>query len=910
MKKIISAFVVLLSTLLAYAQPNGYLQSKDTSIFIFNENDYGIVAKNRVVVTGVFRNWSQDMDDQHWQLQRQTQRVWTLKIYNPNFEIIKPGMAFKYRIDDGKWIDPPKGADNTDGGNLIFMKGVEPLALKATLAGDNKIEVSLTGLPKSTLLTIYDFVLTNARNEKIELNNSNGSSDTIRTVAAKDKGNITFNLLSKGTTDKRRVYYLEIPKLKLKTLCTYDGWFKKLRSFKALGANISNDSTLTMFRVFAPRAMQVKLYLYQANTDTVPFSIIDMQIDKEGVWETSVIGNLAGTWYDYTVHGSDDPGNSFYETNPVHVSDPYARVSDDSFGKCMVAYKTKPATPLRKGRPRLEQVIAYEVHVQDFTDLLPIDNKLQGTIAGMAVSGLKNSKGESIGFDHLVKLGINTVHLMPVQEMLHWPKDEWEKAFSKDPYMIEQGVATENYDWGYRTSHSFAIESRYRIKGTKPGDERIQFRDVVQKFHDKNIAVIVDFVFNHTAENMDGRNYLFHFNAFDKQYYYRTKNLNHIGEYGNETKSENRYMTQRWIIDQCKHFIEEFGVDGFRIDLAGQTDKETLLALKEALPKDIIIYGEPWIDSNDPDYNKNPNWHWYKADAPICYFNDDTRNAYKGPVFELNDKLKHRGWAGGNLDERDNVIKGLSCSFSTQKNINSAINYLDIHDNYALADQFATTDFDGRFGVDEANYKIAATLLFTTPGPIVLHGGSEFMRSKGHAPLKEVVKEIPSGKIYFHGKRDTYNMRTANQFVWENIGTNKTSGNIPGKPYQNSNFKNMLEYWKGLMQLRTTVLQPVIDSLTHLNNNKNKISITNTPEYIQFITPDNKALLGYCIGGKILVLINNDDKANTFDLKQLNLSGKWKQVANINEVNVKGLMANQSFNETLAPVSLNIWVKE
>jgi pullulanase/glycogen debranching enzyme len=325
--------------------------------------------------------------------------------------------------------------------------------------------------------------------------------------------------------------------------------------------------------------------------------------------------------------------------------------------------------------------------------------------------------------------------------MLHWPKDEWETAFANDKYMQEQGVAEENYDWGYRTSHSFAIETRYRQKGTKPGDERTQFRDLVQAYHDKGIAVIVDFVFNHTAENMDGRNYLFHFNAIDKQYYYRTKDLEHIGAYGNETKSENRYMTQRWIIDQCKHFINEFGIDGFRIDLAGQTDKQTLHKLKEELPKDIIIYGEPWIDSNDPDYNKNPEWHWYKQDAPICYFNDDTRNTYKGPVFELTDKKKHRGWAGGDWGLRKDVIKALSCTFPTQKNINSGINYLDIHDNFALADQFGKFDFDGRFGVDENRYKIAAALLFTTPGPIVLHGGTEIMRSKGLAPLREIEKE-------------------------------------------------------------------------------------------------------------------------------------------------------------------------
>jgi pullulanase/glycogen debranching enzyme len=529
----------------------------------------------------------------------------------------------------------------------------------------------------------------------------------------------------------------------------------------------------------------------------------------------------------------------------------------------------------------------------------------------MTIPKLKNKRGESIGFDYLCNLGINTVHLMPVQEMLHWPKDEWENTFKNDPYMIEQGVARENYDWGYRTSHSFAIETRYRKTGSEPGSEREQFRDLVAAFHQKGIAVIVDFVFNHTAENMDGRNYLFHFNAFDKQYYYRTKNLEHIGAYGNETKSENRYMTQRWIIDQCKHFIEEFGVDGFRIDLAGQTDKQTLLRLKQELPSDIIIYGEPWIDSNDPEYNKNPDWHWYKEDAPICYFNDDTRNTYKGPVFELNSKEKDRGWAGGNEALREDVKRALTCSFPGQHTINSGINYLDIHDNFALADQFATYDFDGRFGVDEINYKIAATLLFTTPGPIVLHGGSEFMRSKGMAPLMEVEKEIPSGKIYFHGKRDTYNMRSANQFVWDNVGLvqiNKKIG-APSKaiPYTNADYKGMQAYWKGLIELRKRYL------LT-LPAYQENTGVTPVSAF-KFIEPKYESLLGYKIHDKVLVLLNTGKLSLEIEVSLA--AGKWKLVGNSNAIALDAGFAqyHQSMNGgvkklLLEPNSIQIWVKD
>ena len=935
MKSVFYLIIIVLSNIASMAQPNGYEHKGDTTAFIFNEKDYYISIKNKVIITGSFRNWSQDMDDKKWFLINQGNGIWNIKIYNPNFEIIKPSSAFKFRIDEGKWLDPPVGASNTDGGNLIFMKGIEPLGLKATLIDNNNIEVTLSGLPKNESFSESDFILTNANNEKIEIegtsfNIKDNDFDTNNyTIKLKEDGVIKVIYSTKTAIDKRRVYYIEIPKFKLKTLCTYDGWFKNLKSEKELGANVSADYKQTTFRVFAPRATMVKLYLYKPIDESdkdifyskTPYSTIDMQVDEQGVWETMVNENLEGVWYDYTVHGFKDPGNLFYETNPVHISDPYARVTDDGFGACMVTPKTVPASALTNGRPRLEQVMAYEVHVQDFTDLLPVSNDLKGTIAGMGVSGLTNSKGYAIGFDHLVNLGINTVHLMPVQEMLNWPKDEWKKAFSKDKYMIEQGIANETYDWGYRTSHSFAIESRYRQKGTMPGDERKQFRDVIQKFHDKNIAVIVDFVFNHTADNLDAKNYLYHFNAFDKQYYYRTKNLEHIGEYGNETKSENRYMTQRWIIDQCKHFIEEFGVDGFRIDLAGQTDKETLLAIKAALPADIIIYGEPWIDSNDPEYNKNPNWHWYKDSAPICYFNDDTRNAYKGPVFELSDKKKHRGWAGGNFEERENVLKGLSCTFPPQKNINSAINYLDIHDNFALADQFGTTNFDGRFGVDEYNYKIAATLLFTTPGPIVMHGGSEFMRSKGLAPLKEIVKEIPSGKIYFHGKRDTYNMRAANQFVWENIGKNAEENNVKSNskeiPYQNSNFKNMLAYWQGLMLLRTQILQPLIDALPAKNTNNleslSKRFVTPsayTSEFIQFILPENKAMLGYMIGNKILVLINNDNKPNSFDARKMNLKGRWKLIANSNEINLDGISQKTLIGNPIRANGICIWLNE
>jgi pullulanase/glycogen debranching enzyme len=596
-----------------------------------------------------------------------------------------------------------------------------------------------------------------------------------------------------------------------------------------------------------------------------------MEKDNVGVWEAFLDGDLHGTYYDFTVHGPDDPGNYFFETHPVHISDPYARVNVDAFGRSRVWRRTTPATPLENGIPPMKDVVAYEVHVQDFTDLLPIADDLKGTIAAMTVPGLTNSRGEKIGFDYLLDLGINVVHLMPVQEFLHYPDSVWREAFEDDPYMIEQGVNLENYQWGYRTTHAFAVETKFRRKGTEHGAQRDQFRDLVQAFHNHGIAVIVDFVFNHTGENMDGQHFLLNFNVLDQEYYYRTVytpegTVEHIGAFGNETKSEDRPMVQRWIIDQCLHFIEEFGVDGFRIDLAGQTDEQTLRALRAAIGPDKIVYGEPWIGSNDPRYEANADWDWYKVDSPITFFQDDTRNAIQGPPSGPKNKLTDRGWAGGKANERHNLKCAILNCFPEEKHPDRGINYIDIHDDWTLADRFASMDWDGRFGIDEGPYRLAATLLLTSLGPIVLHGGSEMIRSKGSAPLVELVKKHAMGATYVHGKRDTYNLRNANHFIWENLGRTKADPGI------HNDYSEMMRYWRGLIRFRLS------DAGAPL-----RIGESPRADYITWVEPNDEHLLGYIIADSILVLANSSRASHVIHDIPLP-EGHWTLIGNGREV--------------------------
>ncbi len=869
---------------------SGYKQNGETAIFIFDPAVYNI-NPDKIMLEGSMRNWEHNMNDPKWELSKETDgSLWLLKMNNPGMSIIPAGSAFKFRINGGEWLEPAADAPNVISGNLIFAHELKKMAVNAEIVSAKDIRLIFPDKRPQYLYDISQYTLTRY----------DGTELPVERIIYIKPGELC--IVPATDIDIRRLHYLEVKYLSKKVTVTYDGWFRLLYSDKELGANYDPELNATIIRLFAPRADSVFVFLYK-KPNNASYKKIKMQAASDGIWEGKLKDNKNGLYYEFCAYGPDEPGNTLSDAdNEIHFSDPWGRVSVDSHGPCRIWPKVKPASPLKNGIPKMEDVIAYEVHIQDFTRYLPVADSLKGTFKAFSQPGLKNSAGEKVGFDHLIELGINTVHLMPVQEYLHFPDTDWQKAFAKDPYMIEQGINRENYQWGYRTSHAFAIESRYRVKGTEWGAQNEQFRDLVQAFHDQDIAVIVDLVFNHTAELMDSRRYYFNFLAMDIPYFYRTdQNLDIIGAYGTETKSEERPMMQRWIIEQCTNLINQFGIDGFRIDLAGLTDEQTLRALREAVGPDIIIYGEPWIGSNDPEFEANPDWDWYKEDSPITFFQDDSRNAFKGTTDNPVSKETNRGFAGGS-GNREEVKKALSAGFPEDKNSISGINYLDIHDNWALADRFASRNWDGRLGVDEAAFKIVATLLFTSTGPIVLHGGTELMRSKGRAPLKEVVKYLNGKPLHFHGKRDTYNLAEANAFIWENKGRN-----IGGMPEIYCNYKNMFDFWKGLAALRKSKYGEVF-----------RIADKPAKDYYKWFKTENKKLLGYLVDNKIFILINTDKKLGNF--KDISLpAGDWQKIADIDKINISEgikegkyikLNGSKKLSVELDKESLMIWVKK
>lgn len=887
--------LVLAQTLPDAARTSGYAETEGGGIvLVFDSAVYDVVVPPEgVVVTGGFRGWTHDLADPVWKLAPRADLpgVYTLEVADIRAAGIGPRVPFKFRLGNGTWLDAPRGASNVQGTDLLFFPDGEAVRFRAELRGPSAVWATVEGTERSLQPGGY------------RLTRADGSEVAIAEVLPHTAE--TTLIVPAEPLDVRGVHYLFLAGGEqdgLRTLVRRDGLFRTMYSHKTLGAEVRPDGSATDIRVFAPRAERVVLYLYDdPDASYDEGRTREMAMDADGVWEVTLGGDGHGTYYDFRVYGgalASEPGNHFWETTGVHVGDPYARVSMDTWGKGRIWRATEPSPGVAGGRPAMEDVVAYEVHVQDFTDLLPVDASEQGTIPAFHRAGLTNKHGQPIGFDYLVDLGVNVVHLMPVQEYLHYSDDEWTAAFGDDEFAQSMGIADENYQWGYRTTYAFAVEARFRPRSSEPGSERELFRDLVRAFHESGIAVIIDIVPNHTGENMDGRFMVFNFNGLDMPYYYRTSDdLEHIGPFGNEVKTEERPMTQRWVIDQAKHWVDEFGVDGFRIDLAGQIDEQTLIKFMEEMPEDVIVYGEPWIDVSDPDVLAEEDWDWYKIDSPIPFFQDAARNTLKGPTSFPSDKLKDRGFAGGDTSLRADAMTALQNHYADEAaSPNQGVQYLDIHDNWALPDRFARAQENGLLGVDEGALRIGAALLMTSLGPLVINGGTEMLRSKGLAPHDEFVRQTATGPIYFKGRDDTYNLRAPNRYLWDSLGD---------PDYSAGDVSAMRDFWRELIRLRMSPSGEVFRVPERV------------PEgYYAFTTPTDPALLGYVVDERVAVALNVSDTPATLSGFELP-AGSWRLVAESDDTrgiaDVGGIGARVSggtHRVELPAWGLRIWVRE
>lgn len=474
-------------------------------------------------------------------------------------------------------------------------------------------------------------------------------------------------------------------------------------SSQPLGALYS--PTQTTFRVWAPTADKVTLNLYQSPAGGDAKRVLMNKLE-DGCWETVIEGDQLGMYYTYSAEGED----ARFDANR-ELLDPYAKSVTNHDGRSIVVHDETPVAD-RPDFPISEAVI-YEMHIRDFT--IDPDSGIQrrGKYLGLTErdTHLTGRQDIATGLEHLVELGVNVVQLLPLGEF-HNQKSE------------------DQYGWGYDVVHHFSPEGWY---ATERFDARrvSEVKRMVDALHRLGIRVTLDVVFNHTFEAID-RGRVYSFDGLVPGYYYRLKQ---DGSYwngsgvGNEFRTE-APMVRRYILDCLKHWVTEYKIDGFRFDLMGLIDRETVRQIAgelRAIDPNLLIYGEPWAGGSTPI---EITWKGTQRGQGWSVFNDHYRDALKGNVFNA----RETGFAqsGHHVHGVKQGIRGAIDDFSDSPL--EAINYVECHDNHTLWDRLKISTIDDARITDadrRAMDKLAAAAVFTSQGVPFIQAGQEFLRTKG-----------------------------------------------------------------------------------------------------------------------------------------------------------------------------------
>ena len=459
-------------------------------------------------------------------------------------------------------------------------------------------------------------------------------------------------------------------------------------------------------------AQQVKLRIYKDGLGGKPVKTINMKRDKSGstMWQASVKGDLKGKFYTFDVKYD---GKFRGECPGIWAT---AVGVNGKRGAIVDMEKTNPQGWDADKRPAIaaKDLILYEMHHRDFS----IDESGDFTYKGKFLA-----LTEPRAINHLKALGVNAVHILPSFDYA-----------SVDETRLDQP----QYNWGYDPVNYNVPEGGYSTDPYKPEVRISEFKQMVQALHKAGIKVILDVVYNHTW-NIDGSN----FQLTRPDYFYR-KNAD--GTYsngsgcGNETASEREGMRQ-FMIESVKYWVDEYHIDGFRFDLMGVHDIETMNAIRNAVPQDIFIYGEGW-SAGSCAYSGDLAVKANTSKMPgIAAFSDEMRDALRGP-WDSNSKAAFLGGVKGNEESIKFGIVGAiqhpGVDYS-QVNYSKApyateptqmIAYVSCHDDMCLVDRLKASvkgiTIDELIRLD----LMAQTVVMTSQGVPFLLSGEEMLRDK------------------------------------------------------------------------------------------------------------------------------------------------------------------------------------
>lgn len=501
-----------------------------------------------------------------------------------------------------------------------------------------------------------------------------------------------------------------------------------------------DNPTLTKFKVWAPTSKSVTLKVYNTGdyeTDLTPLYTYSMTKGNNGVFQYTVNEDLDGKYYTYEVTNSKGVNE---------VVDPYAKSAGVNGKRGMVVNFTKLNSQISGwnsderpdfGSSNVDASI-YEMHIRDMT-INPnsgVSEEKRGKFVGLTEKNTSYNDGQghtvSTGLSHIKELGISHVQIQPMYDYS-----------SVDESISSNEMSTTNYNWGYDPLNYNVIEGSY---STNPNDgyQRIkEFKQMVMAMHNEGININLDVVYNHTSSS-DNSN----FNLLVPYYYYRTYSsgtfYNGSG-CGNEMAS-NRYMVNKFIRESCEFWVNEYHISGFRFDLMGLIDNQTMIDVYKdcsEIYSKIMIYGEPWTggtsklkDGINKDNLSNQKTvqsslaqsYFSGSNILVGAFNDVIRNAVRGGNNIGGDG---RGFVHGVNINASSILPGIIGTFSTSDktsasiNPNQVLNYVSCHDNYTLNDQLV-----GNNTTSDNAYTQADSIIFLAQGIPFIQEGEEFRRSK------------------------------------------------------------------------------------------------------------------------------------------------------------------------------------
>ena len=600
----------------------------------------------------------------------------------------------------------------------------------------------------------------------------------------------------------------------------------------------------TQFTFWSNAAEQMEVNIYAQSDDEQSEKVIPLTKGEGDFWAATVKGDLAGKFY--TIRSFQN-GEWSLESPGIFAK----AVSVNGQRAAIIDFTTtNPEGWEYDARPEvtdMTDIVVYETHLRDFT-MSPysgIENKGKFLALTEEGTGVNGDRLAATGIDHLKEMGITHLQILPFFDY-----------GSIDETRLDQN----KYNWGYDPVNYNVPDGGY---STNPYDPACRIREakmMIQALHEAGIRVIMDVVYNHTYDVMGcalGR--------VVPKYFYR---LNPDGTYangsgcGNETASDHE-MYRQFMVESVCYWAREYHIDGFRFDLMGIHDQETMNAIRAALDEidpTILTYGEGWAAMAPAyPYDSLAMKQWTYKMPRVGAFSDDIRNALIGSPFD-----HERGFASGNAASAKDVMRGLIACPEWSGEPIQHVSYITCHDNYCLRDRIDVSAKGESEATKLRMNKLAQTAVLVSQGMAFIYGGEELYRTK---------KGIDNS----YQSPDSINI-----IPWENM-------------FQ---YADLCDYYRAMIALR------------HEHKGFRLGSADLVKEHVEFLDTDNESLIIYRINNleefdsakSLTVLLNGSAKQAKAEVPE----GTYTVLAHDAQVDISGLGQIQGTQVVVEPYSATI----